>query len=415
MFLFNVSFSQILDRVIDRAARKAEERVERKVDNTIDKGLDDVEKTLDGSKKKEKKSKKEKKNKENVASEKEESASQDKIAKSEKTSKDAPKEKVVVWNKFDFIPGDKVIFEDAPSPTERNGEFPSRWDLIGGQVEIGNVDGENVIMFLDGGEIVPFIENSSKDYLPDVFTIEFDYYSPPNGNRFSFYLKDKKNQSRNGEPDQEFEITPNRIDAPEIGAVNHPDRDYKYSENGCWVHVSVAYTNGKLKVYLDDTRLINIPHYGAKPTGLTLYPYFASATDNKTFYAKNIRIAEGGVPYYDRAMQDGKIVVTGIRFDVGKATLKPESMGPINEILYVLKNSPDLKFSIEGHTDTDGNEATNQKLSEDRAKSVMERLIDLGIDKSRLAYKGFGQSKPIDNNSTPEGKAQNRRVEFIKM
>ncbi|MDD2344739.1 MAG: OmpA family protein [Bacteroidales bacterium] len=419
MFLFNVSFSQILDRVIDRAARKAEQRVERKVDNTIDKGLDDVEKTLDGSKTKEKKTKEknDKKNneKENIASEKEETGSQEKITDSGKSSKEAPKEKVVVWNKFDFIPGDKVIFEDAPSSSERNGEFPSRWDLKNGQVEIGNVDGENVIMFLDGGEIIPYMENSSKDYLPDVFTIEFDYYSPAGGNRLSFYLKDRKNQVGNGEKDQEFEVTPKRIDAPELGAVEHPSRDYKYCENGCWVHVSLAYTSGKLKVYLDDTRLINIPHYGSNPTGFTIYPYFASASDKKTFYVKNIRIAEGGVPYYDRAMQDGKIVVTGIRFDVGKATLKPESMGPINEILYVLKNSPDLKFSIEGHTDTDGDEAINQKLSEDRAKSVMERLIELGIDKSRLAYKGFGESKPITENNTPEGKAQNRRVEFVKM
>ncbi|MDY0141429.1 MAG: OmpA family protein [Bacteroidales bacterium] len=257
-------------------------------------------------------------------------------------------------------------------------------------------------------------KNSSEDYLPEVFTIEFDYYTPINGNRLSFYLKDKKNQSRNGEPDQEFEVTPVRVDAPNLGAIEHPNRDYKYCENGCWVHVSIAYTNGKLKVYIDDTRLVNIPHYEYKPTGFTLYPYFASAKDNKTFYVKNVRIAEGGVKYYDRAMQDGKIVVNGIRFDIGKATLKPESMGPINEIYSLMNKNPEINFSVEGHTDSDGDDATNQKLSEERAKTVMNKLSEMGIDKSRLKSQGFGESKPLNENTSAEGKAQNRRVEFVK-
>ncbi|MDY0141428.1 MAG: hypothetical protein RBR97_06005 [Bacteroidales bacterium] len=64
----------------------------------------------------------------------------------------------VVWNKFDFVPGDKIIFEDSPLASEENGEFPSHWDMRSGQVEIGNVNGENVLMFLDGGEIIPYME-----------------------------------------------------------------------------------------------------------------------------------------------------------------------------------------------------------------------------------------------------------------
>ena len=75
---------------------------------------------------------------------------------------------------------------------------------------------------------------------------------------------------------------------------------------------------------------------------------------------------------------------------------------------------PELNFSVEGHTDSDGNDANNLKLSKARGKAVMEKLISMGISKDRLKYNGYGESKPIDNNSTPEGKANNRRVEFVK-
>ena len=125
--------------------------------------------------------------------------------------------------------------------------------------------------------------------------------------------------------------------------------------------------------------------------------------------------AEGGVKYYDRVMQDGKIIANGIRFDVGKATLKPESMGIINEIYTLMDKNPDLKFSVEGHTDNTGNDAVNEKLSADRAQTVMNTLIGMGINKERLASKGWGESKPIDDNNLPEGRANNRRVEFVKM
>jgi len=79
-----------------------------------------------------------------------------------------------------------------------------------------------------------------------------------------------------------------------------------------------------------------------------------------------------------------------------------------------MQKQPSLKFSVEGHTDSDGEEAFNLKLSKERAKTVMDKLIAMGIDSSRLKYTGWGETKPIDNNNTPEGKANNRRVEFVK-
>lgn len=79
-----------------------------------------------------------------------------------------------------------------------------------------------------------------------------------------------------------------------------------------------------------------------------------------------------------------------------------------------MQKDASLNFSVEGHTDADGNESTNLILSKERGKAVMDKLISMGISKDRLKSTGWGESKPIDNNNTPEGKANNRRVEFVK-
>ncbi len=81
----------------------------------------------------------------------------------------------------------------------------------------------------------------------------------------------------------------------------------------------------------------------------------------------------------------------------------------------MLKQNPDIKYEIDGHTDNTGNSKHNLELSQQRADAVMSQLVSMGIDSSRLTTKGYGDTEPISDNSTPEGKANNRRVEFIKM
>ncbi len=313
----------------------------------------------------------------------------------------------LVWAKYDFVPGDKVIFEDNQM-NEENGEFPSRWDLVDGVIENAEFGGEKVIMFRGGSPtIIPYLKKSDQDYMPDVFTVEFDLYIP--GNSFTVFFYDRKNQKAPNSSSRKLQMWPTSM---EVYPAKSKIPGNKSIANK-WAHIAIAYTNGKLKAYIDDTRLVNIPHLDFNPTGISLHAYHAS--DNNLDYVKNFRIAEGGVKYYDRFLQDGKIVTNGIRFDVNKATIKPESMGVINKIYEILEKNADLKFSVEGHTDSDGDANANQTLSEDRAKAVMNRLIAMGIDSQRLTYKGLGETKPIDTNDTSEGKANNRRVEFIKM
>ncbi|MFP4489274.1 MAG: OmpA family protein, partial [Bacteroidales bacterium] len=256
------------------------------------------------------------------------------------------------WSKYDFVPGDKIIFEDNLSG-EENGEFPSRWDLVKGTVENARFGDDKIIMFRGGAPmIIPYLKNPETDYLPEVFTVEFDLYIN-NHNHFQVFFYDKKNQRASSAYDP-LEVNYQRMS---LGPASSYIPDKGSIENE-WAHISIAYTNGKMKAYINETRLINIPHLDFDPMGISLNASHAS--DKNQFFIKNFRLAEGGIKYYDRFLQDGKIVSNGIRFDVGKATLRPESMGVLNEIYTMLNEHPEISVSIEGHTDSDGDNDLNQ-------------------------------------------------------
>jgi len=106
------------------------------------------------------------------------------------------------------------------------------------------------------------------------------------------------------------------------------------------------------------------------------------------------------------------IVLNNIFFDFNKATLRPESTNELDRLTDLLKDMPKLRIEISGHTDNIGSAAYNVKLSESRAKAVVDYLIKKGIDKSRLEYKGYGFEQPIASNDTDEGRQMNRRTEF---
>jgi OmpA-OmpF porin, OOP family len=385
--------------------RKARKKVEQKTDEKVDEELDKIFNT----KNKEGTTETQAGPQSGTSSDQSTSSGSDVSVPAESSSEPVAKTGVLSWAKYDFIPGDKIIFEDDLKG-EENGEFPSRWDLSRGVIEVAELDGQNVIMFRGGQPtIIPYLENSNNDYLPDVFTVEFDMYLGGTSGWSVLYLFDRKNQADPSGQQDNLQI---HKDGMEMYGSNS-----KYPgstpERNRWIHVAVAYTDGKFKAYMDDTRLINIPRLDINPSGISLYSYHAN--DQSPIYFRNIRIAEGGVKYYDRVLEDGKIVANGIRFDVGKATLKPESMGVINEVVDLMKEHSDLKFSIEGHTDSDGNDDLNLDLSQKRSETVMTTMVGLGIAKERLQAKGLGETNPVSENTTAEGKANNRRVEFVKL
>jgi len=117
----------------------------------------------------------------------------------------------------------------------------------------------------------------------------------------------------------------------------------------------------------------------------------------------------------DELNKSGHIALYGIHFDTGKATILPDSESILNEIAKMLQQNPDIKLSVEGHTDNVGAAAANQALSEKRAQAVVAWLSSHGIAAARLKAKGWGQTKPIADNSSEDGRAKNRRVELVKV
>lgn len=333
----------------------------------------------------------------------------------------------MTYAKSDFVPGDEIIFEDLLTG-EQLGEFPSKWDLMSGVVEIAKLNGENTINFVeDDSRINPLMEEP-KNYLPEIFTVEFDFWMPGMGSDVGYSIR-FGNQERNDL--WNIDLTRGGWKSNDSKLFNLIEMEWNYrnpsdeslggqNENvsisgNSWNHFALSFNKRALKIYINGTRIANIPN-AKKPQWWNIRNNtWGGFTGKGNMHIKNIRIAKGAVPLYDRMMTDGKFITYGITFDVGKATIKPESMGEINRIVKLMNENPTLKFSVEGHTDSTGSQATNQTLSEQRSQAIVAKLVEMGIAADRLTAVGKGQSTPIADNSTDEGRAKNRRVEFVKM
>lgn len=341
-----------------------------------------------------------------------------------------PKKQVETsYAKTDFVPGDEIFFDD-PVEGEKVGEFPSHWDFVNGEeCEIITLNGEQVIKLSGWYSIInPLMKEA--DYLPEDFTIEFDVWS-----------NDKYGSSNNdhidlllGSAETEelvvVSLNPAFNENPAEGAQS--DISYSFRspagdprqglakgesltpliQPDSWLHVAVSFNKRAFKYYVNGVRMINLPNV-MRPTRMALRSV-SNCEEKDRFYLKNIRMAKGAVPLYDRLMSEGKIITYAITFDIGKANIKPESMTEINRIAQLMKDNGDLKFEVQGHTDNTGTVAGNQKLSEQRAQAIVNKLVEMGIAANRLSAKGMGQSAPLADNSTDEGRAKNRRVEFVK-
>jgi len=376
-----------LESMGKRVKEKVEQRIDNKTDEATEKALDKTERA---AKKKDNKQPA-KLNRRNV---------DESVTNQQKVD--------VSYTKYDFVPGNEIIFEDDVKG-EQKGEFPSKWDLLEGNAEIAQVNGENTIALIGFSYITPQFKD--KNYvLPDEFTLEFDFLIDV----------DKEGESTLELMNSEGEVIANSIfwknNTRFVFNWNNNTAEKSsedtYDNSPGWHHYAISFNKRALKVYVDAKRVANIPNLSEKPAKVKFFA--RGPEDNSTFHIKNVRIAKGAVPLYDKFLTDGKIITYGITFDVGKATIKPQSMGTINEVFSILQKYPNLKFSVEGHTDNTGETASNQTLSEERAKAVCDKFQQMGIDAARLSAKGYGMSKPMDTNDTPEGRAKNRRVEFVK-
>jgi outer membrane protein OmpA-like peptidoglycan-associated protein len=342
------------------------------------------------------------------------------------------------YAKSDFVPGDEIIFEDN-FERERIGEFPLRWDLLDGYAESAQQKGRNVLAFTDDGlgQVMPLMKEKW-DWLPEVFTIEFDLYVAPMNTEaeeitsldMRITFGDRGDESyynassyvlfryrEDGSCSMEWSLLKpdgnNQSSGEKALGLNSGNSDYLEKDNpvvaGEWNHFAFSFNKRAFKGYVNGVRIINVP--AMKAPG---YFFFASGAAYRYTGLSNVRLAQGAVPLYDRLTTDGKIVSYAITFETGKADLKPESVIEINRVAKLMQEHPDLSFEVQGHCDNTGSDAVNDPLSQKRAEAIVNALVEKSIDKSRLTAVGKGSHSPIAPNTTEEGRAKNRRVEFVK-
>jgi len=349
--------------------------------------------------------------------------------------------------KSDFVRGANVFFQDDLSD-EKMGEFPSKWDLLNGsECEVVNIKGKNAIR-IEGTQIRPLMKDLK--YLPEEFTIEFDVLSQPaqEGSGWDATLDIfffGENYAGTGE-DRVFDY---RTSVETSSASNNQKGEYdaiawgwgSWNPNGNkiegessreairkvfkkndWNHIAFSFNKRAFKAYLNYSRIVNIPNQ-KQPRAWSMD---GSSDSDKGVYITNIVMAKGAVELYERNATDyssavekaiaetGKFVTTNILFETGKATLKPESMEEIQKVADYMKKNPSARFEVQGHTDNQGSDKVNDPLSQQRAEAVVKALEQQGVDPFNLRPVGKGSHEPVADNSTDEGRAKNRRVEFIK-
>ena len=323
-----------------------------------------------------------------------------------------------LYTKFDFVPGQKVLYYDDLSGEEM-GEFPSRWKLKSGVFEIARVGKDPWIMASARGEISPKI---MVNQLPEKYTVEFEFLNRTSvyetqhyveftwladdgyaaarlqlfsNSRAYFYMKDDQNSEQS--------VSEKQIPASFASGIHT---------------IRIMVTKSTVKCYVDNERLVNAPRTAGFVANGFAVSFQANDEDfeKEKMFMRNFRFAEGGKTMREQLDESGHVVTHGIYFDVNSDQIRGESYKTLADIVQMLTDDPSLRLTIEGHTDSDGEEAANLDLSQRRAESVRKYLMENGkIDGARLEAQGYGESKPIDANTTPEGKANNRRVELAKI
>lgn len=436
--------------------RKAENRANRRVDQTIDKGFDKLEEGI-GSifKKKDKKKKGEKeegKMEEGSNDRRSNDGNNDRNGGGRMSGGDmnsdnnAPvepeKAAFASFSKFDFVPGEKIVALDDFSQ-DAVGDFPAQWNTnsSGEIVTIEGLEGKWLVIQKAKGSYIP---DFMKD-LPENFTFEYDMVYNGFDNKYVFqqdlntvFHETKANDDRmtqiavgrgatfmvtgrdggnlgsgaaylsqtsdNGRPTDLKGSRP-------MGKVINPDN------NGKIFHVSMWRQKQRLRVYIDEEKVFDIPRIFPVDIKLNAMRFYCVQTrPDDQYFISNIRLAVGAPDTRSKLITEGKFVTTGITFAVNSAEIKPESYAVLKDIAETLQENASVKVKIIGHTDSDGEADANLDLSKRRANSVKEKLAsEFGIDKGRIETDGKGESDPAADNKTPEGKANNRRVEFVKM
>jgi outer membrane protein OmpA-like peptidoglycan-associated protein len=334
------------------------------------------------------------------------------------------------YSKFDFVPGEKIVaVEDFTQ--DAIGDFPEKWntDASGEVVTIGGQPGRWLKLTRAGFFTPEFITD-----LPENVTVEFDLVVPPTADP-GIALTTVLVQLNNLKRPQDWQTDPNSFQLqahPSASAAGSSSMTLRQdgtnvasnttnvkaltASKGRPVHLALWRQRQRVRVYINEEKVWDAPRAVlASVTFNSIVFFVGGGCGNCEYYLSNLRVATGAPDTRNKILTEGKWVSHGILFDVNSDRLKPESYGSLKEIAGVMTENADLKVQIVGHTDSDGDETANLDLSRRRAASVKTALAtEFKIDAGRMDTDGKGESQPVDKNDNPAGKANNRRVEFIK-
>ncbi len=409
-----------------KVENQSNNRANTRTDQAIDKGLDKVENGIKGIFKK----KNDEPLQQNQGNQQQNNNTKNAAGQQAQTAQpvQSTQPELQAYSKFDFVPGEKVIFYEDFSQ-DAVGDFPALWNTNG--------SAEVVTTNLYPGNWMKFITRESvwTDALlklPDNYTIEFDVIpisgvekrmagwqmllmqaknvkafdsgSAPGQGGFHFAIE------YFGRPSYSTWLYGAECDQLKLNGYKEGE-EFKEKENQKY-HISIWVQKSRIRLYQNQDKLFDSPK--AFPQGC-VKPDRIRFEDGAAMIS-NIRIAVGAPDMRNKLMTDGKLVTYGIYFDVNKDVVKPESYGTLKGIADILNEVPDVKVKIVGHTDSDGADDANLDLSKRRAASVKAELArSFGVNTDRLVTDGAGEIQPVAPNDTPVNKALNRRVEFIKL
>jgi outer membrane protein OmpA-like peptidoglycan-associated protein len=415
------SKGQFLDRLKNKVQRKVEDAVDKKVDNTIDNAGKKKDKSPSGT------------TPSGSGSGADNTESSGEVA----ATVSGPNLDIRSYSKFDFVPGAKVIVQEDFAQ-DAIGDFPAQWNTRTGAevVTVNNRPGKWLAINKDGIFFPEYLTSN----LPENFTLQVDVmanneianigtltigllntrdadekfemkHADQAPSKAGFKLGLSPKSSGNGY----LYYSSNLIGQQSLHATpefNVPDKNT--------VTVSIWRQKQRIRVYLDSTKALDLPRALDANAILNslVFASYAPGIDRKggSFYISNIRLAVGAPDTRNKLITEGKFVTHGILFEVNSDKVQAASYGSLQDIANVLKENAAVRVKIIGHTDTDGEAQPNLDLSKRRAEAVKASLAQsFGIDAARMETDGKGETQPIDNNNTPAGKANNRRVEFIRL
>ncbi|MGV3527529.1 MAG: OmpA family protein [Flavisolibacter sp.] len=418
--LVHTSQAQILKKMAERAKQKIEQKMNEKVDKTVDKTFDKTDgKSAEG-----------------------EDADDNNGAVLAKNTADgdavsAQPASLKTYSRYDFVQGEKVIAFDNFERTDV-GDFPTSWNTNGSAevVTLNNKEGKWLRITNRGVFYPEFIKD-----IPENSTLEFDLGVKDNfqWGSSSFYVyithldeKDRFAHSGYYGHHIRLEFHPMTGEANKFGGVtmstgggkgagmsNHANIRNWNNKTNLFAHVSIWRQGQRMRMYVNGDKILDLPRAfeaGSTYSDLIFETYTLAQEKEDYYLVGNIRVATGKPDTRNKLITEGRFVTSGITFDVNSDKIKPESFGVLKEIATALTENPSVKVKIIGHTDSDGEADKNLELSKKRAASVKAALAsEFGVDASRLETDGLGETKPVGDNATTEGKAQNRRVEFVKL